>query len=72
MPGAVMRSSHIKLMGSGIGSLSMADLLQATAEMLQAAVPGGFTIATTPARLEDVADAWARDDSRQRTVFVMP
>ncbi|QLR43445.1 zinc-binding alcohol dehydrogenase family protein [Enterobacter sp. RHBSTW-00994] len=72
LPGAVLRSSPIQLMGSGIGSLSMADLLQATAEMLQAAVPGGFTIATTPARLEDVADAWARDDSRQRTVFVMP
>jgi hypothetical protein len=38
LPGAVLRSSPIQLMGCGIGSLSMADLLQATAEMLQAAV----------------------------------
>ena len=44
-------------MGSGIGSLSVPQLLAATGEMLQAAVAGGLTIATTP--------------SQKRTVFVV-
>lgn len=71
LPSAVLRSSPIVLMGSGIGSLSLAQLIQATGEMLQAAVPGRFTIAATRARLEDVAQAWSQDDSKKRTVFVM-
>jgi hypothetical protein len=45
--GAVLRAAPLQLMGSGIGSLSMQQLLAATGEMLQAAVAGGFTIATT-------------------------
>jgi hypothetical protein len=56
-------------MGSGIGSLSMPQLLAATGEMLQAAVAGGFTIATTPLALSEVASAWPRDNSQKRTVF---
>ncbi|STR39801.1 quinone oxidoreductase [Klebsiella michiganensis] len=48
--GAVLRSSPLQLMGSGIGSLSVPQLLAATGEMLQAAVAGGLTIATTPGR----------------------
>lgn len=71
LPSAVLRSSPIVLMGSGIGSLSLTQLLQATGDMLNAAVPGGFTIATTPARLDDVTKAWSQDDSKKRTLFVM-
>ncbi|HBM2961345.1 TPA: dehydrogenase [Klebsiella michiganensis] len=52
-------------MGSGIGSLSVPQLLAATGEMLQAAVAGGLTIATTP------PTAWPQDDSQKRTVFVV-
>lgn len=37
--GAVLRSAPLLLMGSGIGSLSVSQLLAATGEMLQAAVP---------------------------------
>ena len=69
--GAVLRSAPLQLMGSGIGSLSMPELLQATGEMLQAAAIGGFTIATTPARLCDVATAWPMDNSQKRTVFLV-
>ncbi|TYD26516.1 zinc-binding alcohol dehydrogenase family protein, partial [Klebsiella pneumoniae] len=67
--GAVLRSAPLLLMGSGIGSLSMPQLLAATGEMLQAAVPGKFTIATTPRPLQEIAAAWPRDDSQKRTVF---
>lgn len=69
--GAVLRSAPLQLMGSGIGSLPIHELLRATGEMLQAAVVGGFTIATTPAKLCDVATAWPLDDSQKRTVFLI-
>lgn len=69
--GAVLRSAPLQLMGSGIGSLPMSELLHATGEMLQAAVVGGFTIATTSAKLCDVATAWPLDDSQKRTVFLI-
>lgn len=72
LPGAVLRASPLQLMGSGIGSLSMAELVSATARMFEAAVPGGFTIATTPAPLAEVSAAWAVDDSKKRTVFTLP
>ncbi|WP_434641761.1 quinone oxidoreductase family protein [Klebsiella sp. I138] len=69
--GAVLRAAPLQLMGSGIGSLPMSQLLAATGEMLQAAVAGGFTIATTPLPLADVASAWPRDNSQKRTVFMI-
>jgi len=71
LPGAVLRSSPIQLMGSGIGSLSMPELLRATGEMLNAAVPGGFTIAHTTEPLTEVARVWPLDNSKNRTVFVI-
>ncbi|HDT1528546.1 TPA: zinc-binding alcohol dehydrogenase family protein [Klebsiella aerogenes] len=69
--GAVLRAAPLQLMGSGIGSLTMPQLLAATGEMLQAAIPGHFTIATTPLPLRDVAAAWPRDNSQKRTVFTL-
>ncbi len=57
--GAVLRSAPLLLMGSGIGSLSVSQLLAATGEMLQAAVPGKLTIATTPRPLQEIAAASA-------------
>lgn len=69
--GAVLRAAPLQLMGSGIGSLTMPQLLAATGEMMQAAVPGHFTIATTPLPLRDVAAAWPRDNSQKRTVFTL-
>lgn len=69
--GAVLRSAPLQLMGSGIGSLAMPQLLQATGEMLNAAASGGFTIATTPVPLDNVAHAWGQDNSQKRTVFTL-
>ncbi|MFT3723908.1 MAG: zinc-binding alcohol dehydrogenase family protein [Hyphomonadaceae bacterium] len=68
---AVLRSSAITLMGSGIGSVPMRNLLGAIKGMLAAARPAGFRIAVTLAPLSDVERAWAADDSRRRTVFAM-
>ena len=71
LPSAVLRSSAITLMGSGIGSIPFANLVRATGALLQAAVPGGFQVAATPVPLAEVEAAWTKDDSTRRTVFTM-
>ncbi|NTI64965.1 zinc-binding alcohol dehydrogenase family protein [Agrobacterium rhizogenes] len=71
LPGAVLRSSAITLMGSGIGSISLDRLVNAIAELFHATVPGGFEIATTVAPLSEVEKAWPLDDSNRRTVFTI-
>lgn len=69
LPSAVLRSSAITLMGSGIGSIAFDRLVNATAELLRATVPGNFKIASKTALLADVETAWPLDDGNRRTVF---
>ncbi|WP_158809516.1 zinc-binding alcohol dehydrogenase family protein [Beijerinckia sp. L45] len=71
LPSSVLRSSAITLMGSGIGSIPLDRLIHAAGAVLQAAVPGGFAIATKPVPLSTVEAAWPLDDSRRRTVFTI-
>jgi NADPH:quinone reductase-like Zn-dependent oxidoreductase len=71
LPSAVLRSSAIELMGSGIGSIPFEGLIAAIGGVLQATLPGGFEIATKPVPLSDVERAWIENDSRRRTVLVM-
>ena len=69
LPGAVLRSSPIELMGSGIGSVPMPRIQHAIEQLLNATVPGGFKIATKAVPLAQVADHWSDDDSQARIVF---
>lgn len=71
LSGAWLRAAPIQLMGSGIGSLSLPQLLQATAGMFAAAIPAQLRIATTPLPLREVESAWPRDNSQCRTVFII-
>jgi NADPH:quinone reductase-like Zn-dependent oxidoreductase len=71
LPSAVLRSSAIELMGSGIGSIPLDRLVRCTGELLRATVPGGFKIAAKAVPLSDVEQAWPNDDSTRRTVFTM-
>lgn len=71
LPGAVLRSSAIELMGSGIGSIPLDRLVAAVGAILQAAVPGGFAVAADPIPLSEVGRAWSRADSSRRTVFTL-
>lgn len=71
LPSAVLRSSAITLMGSGIGSVPLDRMLACIGDLLRAAVPAGLEIATTPVPLADIEQAWANDDSRRRTVLTM-
>lgn len=69
LPSAVLRSSAIELMGSGLGSIPRDRLVEAIAGLLQATVPGCFKIAANPVPLSEVEIAWSKDDSTRRTVF---
>jgi NADPH:quinone reductase-like Zn-dependent oxidoreductase len=71
LPSAVLRSSAIELMGSGIGSISLERLARAIGELLHAATPGGFHIAARPVPLAQVEEAWSLDDSAHRTVLTL-
>lgn len=71
LPSAVLRSSAIELMGSGIGSIPLDRLVTAIGGLLQATVPGGFKIAVKPIPLSEVEQAWPEDDSSRRTVFIV-
>jgi NADPH:quinone reductase-like Zn-dependent oxidoreductase len=71
LPSAVLRSSSIELMGSGIGSISLDRLVKAVDGLLRATIPGGFQIAHKSVPLSEVEQAWPKDDSTRRTVFTV-
>jgi NADPH:quinone reductase-like Zn-dependent oxidoreductase len=70
LPGAVLRSSAITLMGSGIGSVPPDRMVAAIGGLLQAAKPAGLRIAAAPVPLAEVEQAWSRDDG-QRIVLTV-
>jgi NADPH:quinone reductase-like Zn-dependent oxidoreductase len=69
LPSAALRSSAIELMGSGINSIPRQRFVEAIGAVLQAAIPGGFQIATKVVPLSEVERAWSTDDGTRRTVF---
>jgi NADPH:quinone reductase-like Zn-dependent oxidoreductase len=71
LPSAVLRSSAIELMGSGINSIPLERFIEAIAGVLQAARPAGFQIATKTVPLSEVEHAWSSDDNTRRTVFTV-
>jgi NADPH:quinone reductase-like Zn-dependent oxidoreductase len=71
LPSAVLRSSAIELMGSGLGSVRNERFLYCIGELLKATVPREFKIATKVAPLSQVEAAWHQNDSNLRTVFTV-
>jgi NADPH:quinone reductase-like Zn-dependent oxidoreductase len=71
LPSAVLRSSAIELMGSGLGSVPNDRFIYCISELLKATGPSGFEIATKVVPLSDVASAWHENDSTVRTVFAV-
>lgn len=67
----LLRSSGLTLMGSGLGSVSDAELIASIGELLQAAAHSDFSIAFQQRPLSEIETAWLEDDSRCRTVFTM-
>jgi len=71
LPAAALRSSDLLLMGSGIGSVSLAGLLGAIHGVMQAVVPGKLQIETETVPLADVEENWNKDSGGSRVVFVV-
>ncbi len=71
LPSAVLRSSAIELMGSGLGSIPLDRLVLAIDGLLHAATASAFQIAAKPVPLAEVERAWPLDDSTRRTVFTL-
>ncbi len=60
LPGAVLRSSSIMLMGSGMGSVGASSLLQAIRSVFAAVQPAGLKIATKVFPLAEVEEVWIK------------
>ncbi|QDZ11483.1 quinone oxidoreductase family protein [Devosia ginsengisoli] len=71
LPSAVLRSSSITLMGSGLGGIPLDNLITSVAELLQAAATAGFTIATRSVPLAQLDQAWNAPDDGRRIVFTV-
>ena len=56
--GDAFRSSGLELLGSGIGSVAVRDLLAGAGELLAATVQAGFDASVTTLPLTAVAEAW--------------
>ena len=69
LPGAVLRSSALVLMGSGIGSIPMEGLITATGEVMQAAVSARLGVETEVLPLSEVEPAWTREAGKRRLVL---
>jgi hypothetical protein len=67
--GAVLRSSGVELLGSGIGSVSHAALLRCISDLMRVAVPARLHISAEPVKMSEVETAWA-GPAAERIVFV--
>ena len=60
LKGQWLRSSGVELLGSGLGSLSAAAIVESLKRMFAAAASNAFRIDTEPTPLSDVESAWNR------------
>ena len=70
LPAGCLRSSQLELLGSGLGSVSPARLVQVVGKVLAAVVPAGLRIDVDAVPLTDVESAWSRKDG-DRIVFTL-
>lgn len=70
LPSAVLRSSQIELVGSGLGSVSIDRLIGSIGALLEAAGSGRLKIETRPVPLADIGSVWAAGDDRRRVVLI--
>ncbi len=71
LPGSVLRSVDLKLLGSGFGSVPLDSILSAIPELFKLAAAGTFRIDVEPVPLADVETAWNRVEKGRRIVFTM-
>lgn len=71
LPSAALRSSALVLMGSGMGSIPLEDIVGAIRGVLQAVVPGKLKIEIKVVPLSEVEKTWNKDSGTSRVVFAV-
>jgi NADPH:quinone reductase-like Zn-dependent oxidoreductase len=69
LPGSVLRSVDLKLLGSGFGSVPLDTIFTAIPVLFQMAAAGKFRVNVEPVPLADVETAWNRVEKGRRIVF---
>jgi NADPH:quinone reductase-like Zn-dependent oxidoreductase len=69
MPAAVLRSSGLEMVGSGFGSASVEQIMQAVGEFFKEAAARPFVIEVEKVALRDVEALWGGGDKGARLVF---
>lgn len=70
LSGAVLRSTAIELMGSGIGSVPLDRLVAAVGGVMQAAIPAGLDLPTQTVPLADIEAAWPERNGHRIVVTI--
>lgn len=70
LPGSLLRSCGLELMGSGLGSVSNAGLVEAVGGVLRAISTAGLSIAAEAIPLKNVGSVWMKEGS-SRLVFIV-
>ncbi len=71
VPTSVLGSTPLLLMGSGIGAVSVPDIVQAAADALQIAGLANLQVDLTEIPLSQVEEAWVANHDRSRVVFTI-
>jgi len=71
LPGAVLRSSAIQMMGSGIGSVSLEEIVRILSKLMQASSEVGFHLATRKLPISRIEEAWSADSATPRIVLTV-
>ena len=69
LPGAVLQSSTIQIMGSGIGSIPLEEINLILYKLMQATSEAGFQIEARELPLSDIAEAWSTENATPRIVM---
>jgi len=70
LPGSTLRSIDLRMLGSGLGSVSLQAVFNAVSTLLETAAEGGMRVDVVPVPLKDVEAAWAREEKGRRIVFM--
>jgi len=71
LPGAVLRSVDLTILGSGFGAARLDEIFAAVPKLFEAAAKGSLTIDVEKIPLTDVETAWGRADKGRRIVFTL-
>ena len=71
LSGAVLRSSAIQMMGSGIGSVALKEIVLILSKLMHASSEVGLHIATRELEISRIGEAWSAESATPRIVLSM-